>query len=65
MARGELIAVIAMSEPNTGSDLRSMRTRAQRDGDEYIVSGQKTFITNGGNAGLAVTAVKLDPAPRS
>jgi acyl-CoA dehydrogenase len=64
MARGELIAVIAMSEPNTGSDLRSMRTRAQRDGDEYIISGQKTFITNGGNAGLAVTAVKLDPGAK-
>jgi acyl-CoA dehydrogenase len=64
MARGELIAVIAMSEPNTGSDLRSMRTRAQRDGDEYIVSGQKTFITNGGNAGLAVTAVKLNPGAK-
>jgi alkylation response protein AidB-like acyl-CoA dehydrogenase len=41
-----------------------MRTRAQRDGDDYIVTGQKTFITNGGNAGLAVTAVKLDPAAR-
>jgi acyl-CoA dehydrogenase len=64
MARGELIAVIAMSEPNTGSDLRSIRTRAQRDGDDYIISGQKTFITNGGNAGLAVTAVKLDPAAK-
>jgi len=64
MTRGELIAVIAMSEPNTGSDLRSMRTRAHRDGDEYVISGQKTFITNGGNAGLAVTAVKLNPAAK-
>jgi acyl-CoA dehydrogenase len=64
MARGELIAVIAMSEPETGSDLRSLRTRAKRDGEDYIITGQKTFITNGGNAGLAVTAVKLDPAAK-
>jgi alkylation response protein AidB-like acyl-CoA dehydrogenase len=64
MARGELIAVIAMSEPGIGSDLRSMRTRAERDGDDYLVTGQKTFITNGGNAGLAVTAAKLDPASK-
>jgi acyl-CoA dehydrogenase len=64
MARGELIAVIAMSEPDIGSDLRAMRTRAMRDGADYIVTGQKTFITNGGNAGLAVTAVKLDPATK-
>lgn len=64
MARGELIAVIAMSEPGIGSDLRSMRTRAERDGDDYLITGQKTFITNGGNAGLAVTAAKLDPAAK-
>jgi acyl-CoA dehydrogenase len=64
MARGELIAVIAMSEPGIGSDLRSMRTRVERDGDDYLVTGQKTFITNGGNAGLAVTAAKLDPAAK-
>jgi acyl-CoA dehydrogenase len=61
MVSGELISVIAMSEPGIGSDLRSMRTRAQRDGDDYIISGQKTFITNGANADMAVTAVKLDP----
>lgn len=64
MARGELIAVIAMSEPGIGSDLRSMRTRVERDGDDYLITGQKTFITNGGNAGLAVTAAKLDPAAK-
>lgn len=64
MVSGELIAVIAMSEPGIGSDLRSMRTLARRDGDDYIVSGQKTFITNGGNAGLMVTATKLDPAAK-
>jgi acyl-CoA dehydrogenase len=64
MASGELIGVIAMSEPGVGSDLRSMRTTARREGDDYIVNGQKTFITNGGNAGLMVTATKLDPQAR-
>lgn len=64
MVSGETIAVIAMSEPGIGSDLRSMRTSARRDGDDYIISGQKTFITNGGNADLAVTATKLDPAAK-
>ena len=61
MVSGALIGVIAMSEPGIGSDLRSMRTTARRDGADYIVNGQKTFITNGGNAGLMVTATKLDP----
>ncbi|MDX9887340.1 acyl-CoA dehydrogenase family protein, partial [Thauera sp.] len=61
MVAGEIIGVIAMSEPGIGSDLRSMRTSARRDGDEYVINGQKTFITNGGNADLMVTATKLDP----
>ncbi|MEH6800699.1 MAG: acyl-CoA dehydrogenase family protein [Halopseudomonas sabulinigri] len=61
MVSGEMIGVIAMSEPGIGSDLRSMRTSLRQDGDEYVVSGQKTFITNGGNADLVVTATKLDP----
>ena len=61
MVSGELIGVIAMSEPGIGSDLRSMRTSARLDGDDYVVNGQKTFITNGGNGGLMVTATKLDP----
>jgi acyl-CoA dehydrogenase len=64
MVSGEMIGVIAMSEPGIGSDLRSMRTSARRDGDEYVVNGQKTFITNGGNADLMVTATKLDPAAK-
>ncbi|HXR00859.1 MAG TPA: acyl-CoA dehydrogenase family protein [Pseudomonas sp.] len=64
MVSGELIGVIAMSEPGIGSDLRSMRTSLRREGDEYIVNGQKTFITNGGNAGLMVTATKIDPEAR-
>jgi acyl-CoA dehydrogenase len=57
---GELIAVIAMSEPQIGSDLRGMKTRAVRDGDHYILSGQKTFITNGINSGLVIVAAKVE-----
>jgi acyl-CoA dehydrogenase len=64
MVSGEMIGVIAMSEPGIGSDLRSMRTSARREGDSYVVNGQKTFITNGGNADLMVTATKLDPAAK-
>ena len=64
MVSGETIGVIAMSEPGVGSDLRSMRTSARRDGHSYVVNGQKTFITNGGNADLMVTATKLDPAAK-
>ena len=55
---GELITAIAMTEPGMGSDLASMSTRARRDGDEYVVDGAKTFITNGINADLVITAVK-------
>jgi acyl-CoA dehydrogenase len=64
MVSGEMIGVIAMSEPGIGSDLRSMRTSARREGDAYVVNGQKTFITNGGNADLMVTATKLDPGAK-
>ncbi|MFY7857197.1 MAG: acyl-CoA dehydrogenase family protein [Rubrivivax sp.] len=52
MCRGEFITAIAMTEPGTGSDLQAVRTRARRDGDHYVLSGAKTFITNGGNANL-------------
>lgn len=60
MVSGEIIGVLGLSEPSIGSDLRSMRTQFKRDGDDYIVSGQKTFITNGGNADLVVTGGKID-----
>lgn len=63
-ASGELITAVAMTEPGMGSDLASMRTTAVRDGDVYVVDGSKTFITNGINADLVVTAVKTDPAQR-
>ncbi|HWG61291.1 MAG TPA: acyl-CoA dehydrogenase family protein [Streptosporangiaceae bacterium] len=64
IASGELITAIAMSEPGIGSDLAAMTTAAIRDGDSYVVNGAKTFITNGINADLVITAVKTDPAQR-
>src|SRR6478672_3457949 len=64
IASGELITAIAMTEPGMGSDLASMATTAARDGDHYVVNGSKTFITNGINADLVITAVKTDPSER-
>ena len=61
---GELITAIAMTEPWIGSDLASMSTTALRDGDDYVVNGAKTFITNGINADLVIVAVKTDPKER-
>jgi acyl-CoA dehydrogenase len=60
-ASGEIVGAIAMTEPGTGSDLQGIRTRAVRDGDYYVISGAKTFVTNGGLADLVVLAVKTDP----
>ncbi len=62
MAAGEIIGAIAMTEPGTGSDLKSVRTTARRDGDHYVINGQKTFITNGANAGVVIVVAKTDPA---
>jgi alkylation response protein AidB-like acyl-CoA dehydrogenase len=64
IASGELITAIGMTEPGIGSDLGSLATTAIRDGDHYVVNGAKTFITNGINADLVVTAVKTDPNER-
>jgi alkylation response protein AidB-like acyl-CoA dehydrogenase len=61
---GELITAVAMTEPGIGSDLASMTTTAIRDGDTYVVNGSKTFITNGINADLVITAVKTDPTQK-
>ena len=61
---GELVTAIAMTEPGIGSDLASMTTSAVRDGDIYVVNGSKTFITNGINADLVITAVKTDPTQK-
>lgn len=58
MCTGELITAIAMTEPGTGSDLQSVRTTARRDGDEYVIDGAKTFITNGQNANLVLVVCK-------
>ncbi|PTL54391.1 acyl-CoA dehydrogenase family protein [Paraconexibacter algicola] len=64
IADGTKITAIAMTEPGAGSDLAGIKTKAVRDGDHYIVNGAKTFITNGINADLIVTAVKTDPNER-
>jgi len=64
IASGELITAIAMTEPSTGSDLASIQTTAVLDGDEYVVNGSKTFITNGINSDLVIVAVKTDPSKR-
>jgi acyl-CoA dehydrogenase len=61
-ASGETILAIAMTEPGTGSDLKSIRTTARRDGDEYVINGAKTFISNGLNCDLVVVVAKTDPS---
>jgi acyl-CoA dehydrogenase len=60
-ASGEIITAIAMTEPDTGSDVQSIRTSAIRDGDHYVMNGQKTFITNGHLNDLVLVAAKTDP----
>lgn len=64
MATGEVIAALGMSEPSGGSDVQAMRTQAIRDGDHYVINGQKVFITNGHTADLLVLACKTDPKAR-
>lgn len=61
MARGEMVGAIAMSEPGAGSDLKSIKCRAVRDGDHYVLNGSKTFITNGYHADLILVVTKTDP----
>lgn len=61
---GECITAIAMTEPNTGSDLAGVRTSAIRQGDGYVVNGQKTFISNGILNDLVIAVVKTDPSAR-
>lgn len=62
MASGDLVGAIAMSEPGAGSDLKSVRTTAARDGDVYVINGSKTFITNGLHADLICVVAKTDPS---
>lgn len=64
IASGELITAIAMTEPGTGSDLAGVATTAIRDGDEYVLNGSKTFITNGINSDLIIVVAKTDPSER-
>jgi alkylation response protein AidB-like acyl-CoA dehydrogenase len=61
MATGELRATMALTEPGGGSDLQAMRTTATRDGDEYVVQGSKTWITNARTSGLVALLCKTDP----
>lgn len=61
MTSGEMIGAIAMTEPGAGSDLKAVRSRARREGDAWVLSGQKTFITNGVNAGLVVVLASTNP----
>ncbi len=61
MVSGDLIGALAITEPNTGSDVAGVRTSAVRKGDVYVVNGSKTFITNGINSDLVITTVRTDP----
>ncbi|MFN9928007.1 MAG: acyl-CoA dehydrogenase family protein [Phenylobacterium sp.] len=65
MVSGEAVTAIAMTEPGAGSDLQGVRTTATRDGDEYVVNGSKTYITNGQSADLIIVVAKTDPNARS
>ena len=64
LANGDLMSAIAMTEPAIGSDLASMGTSAREEGNGYVVNGSKTFITNGINSDLIITAVKTDPSEK-
>jgi len=59
---GDIITAIAMTEPGTGSDLQGIKTTAIADGDDYIINGSKTFITNGQLADLVIVVCKTDPS---
>jgi alkylation response protein AidB-like acyl-CoA dehydrogenase len=62
MISGEVIGALAMTEPGAGSDLKAIRTTAMRDGDDYVINGQKVYISNGQNCDLLVVACKTNPA---
>jgi alkylation response protein AidB-like acyl-CoA dehydrogenase len=63
VASGRSVVAIAMTEPDTGSDLSAIRTQARRDGDQFVLDGAKTFITNGINADLVIVAVRTGEHP--
>ena len=62
LATGELVAAIAMTEPGAGSDLQGVKTSARREGNDYVINGSKTFITNGQHATLIILVTKTDPS---
>jgi acyl-CoA dehydrogenase len=62
MASGELVGVIAMTEPGAGSDLQGIRTTARLEGNRYVINGQKTFISNSQPADLIIVVAKTDPS---
>ena len=61
MVSGEVVGAIAMTEPGAGSDLQGIRTTAEKDGDDYVINGSKTFITNGQHCDVVIVAAKTDP----
>ncbi|MBV69346.1 MAG: acyl-CoA dehydrogenase [Pelagibacterales bacterium] len=65
MVKGELITAIAMTEPNTGSDLQNIKTKAVIQNNKVILNGSKTFITNGYNANLVLVIAKTDPTKKA
>ncbi len=61
MATGEMRCAFSMTEPECGSDVQAIRSRAVRDGSDYVVNGQKMWVTNGLRSGMVATLVKTDP----
>ncbi len=62
---GKMVPAVAMTEPNTGSDLKGVRTSAVSDGDDYIINGQKTFITSGNSCDFVIVVCKTNPDSNS
>lgn len=62
LAQGEMIGAFALTEPHTGSDAAALKTRAVKDGDDYILNGAKQFITSGNNAGVIIVFAVTDPS---
>jgi acyl-CoA dehydrogenase len=62
LARGDYVGAIAMTEPGTGSDLQAVKTSARKSGNQYVINGSKTFITNGQTANLVIVVSKTDPS---
>jgi len=65
MATGEVRSAVGMTEPSGGSDLQNIRTNAKRDGDDYVINGQKVFISNAQGADFIIVACKTDPTARA